>query len=254
MRVVQLTDTHLLADPVALQKGVATTASLQRVLAYLQTQCPQPDLLLLTGDLSQDESPQSYDRLVDLLAPLQVPSYWIPGNHDHLATMARCLDRDPLRSAKAIHQDGWQLLLLNSSQPGEVGGYLSEASLDWLTQQLNTCPLPTLIALHHPPCSVQAAWADAIGLANADAFLARIRPHPQVRLVIFGHIHQEFETQMAGITFLGTPSTCHQFKPQVATFALDDRPPGYRWFDLYPDGTWTTGVEWVPLTSSSLLP
>ncbi|WP_448571862.1 phosphodiesterase [Trichothermofontia sp.] len=248
MRVVQLTDTHLLADAHALQKGIATTASLQRVLAHLQAHPPRPDLLLLTGDLSQDESPQSYDRLVDLLTPLQVPSYWIPGNHDHPATMQRCCDRAPLRSGKALQQAGWQLLLLDSSQPGEVGGYFSAATLDWLTQQLDTSPLPTLIALHHPPCSVQAAWADAIGLSNSDAFLARIRPHRQVRLVIFGHIHQEFQTQIQGITFLAAPSTCHQFKPQVATFALDDRPPGYRWFDLSPDGTWVTGVERVPLT------
>jgi len=248
MRVVQLTDTHLLADAQACQKGVATTASLQRVLSHLHRQPCQPDLLLLTGDLSQDESPQSYDRLVDLLTPLAIPSYWVPGNHDHPATMAQRLDRPPLRSAKRIHQAGWQILLLDSSHPGEVGGYLRDADLDWLTTQLQACPLPTLIALHHPPCSINSEWADAIALANPAEFLDRLRPHPHVRLVIFGHVHQEFQTHRQGITFLAAPSTCIQFQPNVPTFALDDLPPGYRWLDLRPDGTWATGVEWVPLT------
>ncbi|WP_448564317.1 3',5'-cyclic-AMP phosphodiesterase [Trichothermofontia sp.] len=248
MRVVQLTDTHLLADSQALQKGVATTASLQGVLTHLQSQPVRPDLLLLTGDVSQDESPQSYDRLVDLLTPLAIPAYWIPGNHDHPVTMAQCLDRPPLRSAKCLHQGGWQILLLDSSCPGAVGGYLSEATLDWLDSQLQACPLPTLVALHHPPCSVNSAWADAIALENQDEFLARLRPYPHLRLVIFGHIHQEFQAHQQGITFLAAPSTCVQFKPNVPTFALDDLPPGYRWLDLYPDGTWATGVEWVSLT------
>lgn len=248
MRVVQLTDIHLLADDQALLKGIATTASLQAVLTHLQAQPDRPDLLLLTGDLSQDESPQSYDRLVDLLTPLAIPSYWLPGNHDHPATMAQCLERPPLRSAKAIHQGGWQILLLDSSRPGDVAGYLSDASLNWLDTQLQTGPLPTLIALHHPPCSVHSEWADAIALINRDEFLARLRPYPHVRLVIFGHIHQEFQAEAQGITFLAAPSTCIQFKPKVPRFALDDLPPGYRWLELHPDGTWATGIEWVPLT------
>ena len=42
---------------------------------------------------------------------------------------------------------------------------------------------------------------------------------------------------------MATPSTCVQFLPQSATFAVDNAAPGYRWLSLYEDGSLETGVE-----------
>ena len=63
-------------------------------MAALVALDPQPDAVLLTGDLTDDGDPRSYARVRELLAPLAVPVHPIPGNHD---------DRDALREAFADH-------------------------------------------------------------------------------------------------------------------------------------------------------
>jgi Icc protein len=82
-------------------------------------------------------------------------------------------------------------------------------------------------------------------LQNSEDLFAVLDRHPQVKLVIFGHIHQNFQQQRQDVEYLGTPSTCVQFEPQSSNFSLDNMQPGFRLLDLYPDGTWKTQVERV---------
>lgn len=49
-----------------------------------KNQAIKSDLLLLTGDLSQDESMHSYLKLRELIEGLLIPTYWIQGNHDNI--------------------------------------------------------------------------------------------------------------------------------------------------------------------------
>lgn len=243
--VVQITDTHLFADRDRELKGTATAQSLQAVLERVKQLQPQPDMLLLTGDLSQDETPESYQHLLAAVTPLSIPSYWLPGNHDDVPLMQQILKEEPLFAHKSFPQGDWQFLLLDSTIPGCVEGELSPQSLAWLEYELQASDYPTLIALHHPPCSINSPGFDAVGLQNPDALLAIIDRHPQVQLVVFGHIHQEFSLERRGVHYFGTPSTCIQFLPQSSEFALDPSPPGFRVFKLNTDGTWETRVERV---------
>lgn len=244
--VAQITDTHLFADPNQEWKGTLTAKTLRSVLELIEQLQPQPDLLLLTGDLSQDETPESYQQLQTLVSSLSIPSYWIAGNHDRLPLMEQNLTEKPFFADKSFQVGGWQFILLNSAIPGCVHGELSPQSLEWLEHQLqqaNNCP--TLISLHHPPFCVNSAWMDDIGLHHAEELLDILDRNPQVRLVVFGHIHQEFAHDRQGVRYLGTPSTCIQFTPNSPKIALDSLPPGFRLFELYPDGRWETKVERV---------
>ncbi len=240
--IAQVTDTHLFAEADKSLFGLPTAHSLQAILA--QVQLLQPDLLLLTGDLSQDETATAYERLRDLVSPLSIPAYWLPGNHDNPEVVAKILDSPPISAQKSFTAGGWQFLLLNSQIPGQVGGYLSPESLDWLDSQLtSSSDKPTLIGLHHQPLAVDSAWIDGSKVANAEELLGILDNHPQVKLVIFGHIHQEFDCWRHNIRYLGTPSTGGQFKPRSPNFALDEIAPGFRWLKLYPDGKFETRVE-----------
>ncbi|MBF2051687.1 MAG: 3',5'-cyclic-AMP phosphodiesterase [Elainella sp. C42_A2020_010] len=246
LQVVQLSDTHLFADPNRELLGLSTADSLKTVLDSVRQIQPKPDLLLLTGDLSQDESAKSYERLRDLLEPLQIPAYWLPGNHDYPPLMAQILVTPFIATDKVFQGGGWNFILLNSMATGKVYGELSAASLDWLEQQLQQCPVqPTLIALHHPPCPIGSNWMDQIGLRHPEALFAVLDRYEQVKLVLFGHIHQEFTATRAGVQYLGCPSTCVQFKPQETNFAIDDQRPGFRLLSLYPGGEFTTTVKRV---------
>jgi Icc protein len=244
--IAQLSDTHLFADEQQTLVGLPTARSLQAVLEQLQTLQPQPDLLLLTGDLSQDETKASYQQLHTLIAPLNIPTYWLPGNHDQIEIMQQVLDTPPLSTQKSFQQGGWNFILLNSAVPGCVYGQLSAEDLAGLEQQLQTLgDRPTLLALHHPPLPIASDWMDDINLHNAAALFAVLERHPQVKLVLFGHIHQEFDQLYQGVRYLGAPSTCVQFKPKSRSFAVDELKPGFRLLTLYADGTFTTDVKRV---------
>jgi Icc protein len=242
--IAQLTDIHLFDRVEGSLLGLRTSESLQAVLERISTLERQPDLLMLTGDVSQDESEESYAILESLLQPVNIPTCWVPGNHDSPTIMQKWLVRSPFLPEKSLQLGGWQLILLDSSSPGYVHGYLSSESLNWLEQELRRSPdTPTLLAFHHPPFEIGTQWMDEIRLQNSDALLAVCDRHPQIRLALFGHIHQEFSHYRNGITYLGTPSTCVQFKPHTPQFTLDEKAPGFRLVTLYPNGHWETQIE-----------
>ncbi len=240
--VAQLTDTHLFADDDDTMCDCQTNhtfAAVMQAVAQLQA---RPDLLLLTGDISQDETSASYAYARSLIAPLAVPTYWLPGNHDQNVASIASLNGGSVLSDKSFSRGGWRFILLDSRIQGQPEGRLSQAQLQWLEQQLQDAS-PTLVAVHHHPIACGLAEMDRMGLTNADDLLAIVDRHPQVKLVIFGHIHQEFSVKRGTIAYFGTPSTCIQLKPQQDTIELDHKPAGFRLLRLYPDGRFTTEVR-----------
>ncbi len=245
--IAQVTDIHLFAEEDHQLLGMPTTKSFQAVIERLEDLQSEVDIILLTGDLSGDGKPASYENLQNLLHPLQIPSYWIPGNHDSAIVMNEVLNLGMISRRKSFERGSWNFILLNSSSPGCVHGYLTNETLDWLNTELKTLSHnPTLIALHHPPLRVNSQWLDTSVLQNPQELFAVLDCHPQVKLVLFGHIHQEFQYQRHHVNYLGTPSTCIQFKSQSPTFAIEHKAPGFRLLKLYPNGTWETWVERVP--------
>ena len=140
----------------------------------------------------------------------------------------------------------WRLIGLDSHRPGELSGELGVEQLAWLDEQLGSEPSrPTGLFVHHPPISVNSAWLDRIGLVDADSLLTVLRRHAQVRFVSCGHVHQERSAVLGSIQILATPSTGVQFRPETAAFEVDVADPGYRVFNLVPDGQFQSWVERV---------
>ncbi|MEX2516977.1 MAG: phosphodiesterase [Gammaproteobacteria bacterium] len=233
MNIIQISDTHILAKPGETFDGVDSAATLTAVLENINARSPSPDMILLTGDLVHDPDVASYQRLNDLLRMVKVPVYALPGNHDDPAVMPRYLTG--VQHDKRIEQAGWQILLLNSWLPDEHAGELPASELDWLEQQLKHNTLPTLVALHHPPVKIDSPWMDGMRLCNPDDFFRVIDRHAHVRAVVWGHIHQVFETRRDHVQLLGCPSTCVQFEPQSHEYATDTAGPGYRCLYLQDD-------------------
>ena len=157
------------------------------------------------------------------------------------------------RSNEATHSDqltkvlyigNWLVLLLNTQVPGHTHGNLVEAELNLLDETLANNPdRHVLIFMHHQPVPVGCAWVDTQKVRSEYAFFKIIDQYSHVRAVIWGHVHQEFDQLRKEVRLLATPSTSIQFKTQSDDFAIDRLMPGYRWFDLNPDGTFTTQVE-----------
>jgi len=143
-------------------------------------------------------------------------------------------------------EDDWFVMMLSTQVADRVDGELGKTALAALDTVLAAHPAThALLVLHHPPVAIGSAWLDAIGLADAPAFWAVVERHANVRGVLWGHAHQAFEGQRGNVRLMGTPSTCLQFLPGSADFALDARGPGWRWLELHADGRIETAVEWV---------
>ncbi|MDZ7841405.1 MAG: metallophosphoesterase [Gammaproteobacteria bacterium] len=241
-KVVQITDTHLFKVPGETQKGVDTHRTLQAVVADVVGRHADFDALLLTGDLSQDETPESYDLLERTLAPLRgAPFHAIPGNHDDLDAMGARLAAEDFHVLADVRLDGWRIAMLNSRVPGRVHGELGTEQIGALKASLAGAGEHVMVALHHPPVSIDSAWIDASRCLDGDDLLA-VLDNPPVKAVVCGHVHQELAAERNGIAVLATPSTCVQFLPGSDEFAIDPAAPGYRVFELEEDGRWSTTV------------
>lgn len=243
-RVLQITDPHLMADPEGVLLGMNTRESLEAVIDLArQAEASAPDLVIASGDISQDGSESAYRLFQAKMAAFDCPVVWFPGNHDDAAVMRRVIAGTGADQRRLVEK-GWQLVFLDSSVPGEVHGELSATELAFLRNCLDEHPeLPTLIAFHHHPVDVGCRWMSAIGLANSDELLALIEGRQQVKGLLWGHIHQAWDHDRDGLRLMATPSTCIQFAPGSRDFSLDDQAPGYRWLELFPDGQLQTHVR-----------
>jgi 3',5'-cyclic-AMP phosphodiesterase len=246
--IAQLTDIHLFEDIKQSLVGIQTEASFQEVLINIKRTLPQIDLLLLTGDLTQDGSATSYDRLRRSLDKFGIHSYCLAGNHDDLPLMQAHLPSEYVHLSRSLDVGKWRILLLSSVVVGAVHGYLAASELLWLEDTLAAHPdRPTLIAFHHPAVPLGSKWIDGICLENQDQFWEICDRHPQIEVVLNGHAHQDFdqiyETPHNSVRCLVTPSTCIQFEPQNQKFQIDSQPPGFRHLRLYPNGVMETEVH-----------
>ncbi len=236
LRVVQLTDSHLGADDTAELLGMNTDNSLDLVLDMLQQRSDQFDVILVTGDIALHGAREAYERFQNKLARFEQATLWLAGNHDDSAFMRDVVGfgNEMARSALVA---GWQLIMLDSVQPNEVGGSLSQSELNFLRHCLQQQPdLPALVALHHHPMAVGCEWLDEQQISNSEEFLDLVRSHANVKVVCWGHVHQIFDTTSAGVRFMSSPSTCVQFAQNSADFKLDPAAPGVRWMELHADG------------------
>lgn len=237
-RLVQLTDLHLLADPNACYRGKNTRANFLAVLKLAQHL--QPDLLLLTGDLAEDEQHTTYQWLQQQLENSSLNWQWLPGNHDNPALMAHFKPTNFYQ--QALH---WQILGLNSHWPNNTQGRLDTQQLEHLKTAL-TNPKPLLIALHHPPVPVGSQWKDSLALHKAAEFWALLKDKQQAKLVIFGHVHQAFSGKHHHSQTFATPATSIEFTANSDQFAISpSSQPGLRLIRLQTAGRFSSRVLYL---------
>ena len=236
---------HLSGDAAATLRGVASLPALHAAIADAQRRCQQPDGILLTGDLVQDD-PDGYRLIRQVFGASPVPVMCLAGNHDLPDHMRAALRDAPFRIGGEVEFGRWLVVLLDTWVEHDAAGRIGAAQLEHLREVLQTHRNHhVLICLHHHPIPMRSEWLDQVGLADADEFMTIVRQNPSVRGVLWGHVHQSLDSFVHGVRFMASPSTCAQFLPNSDDFALDNRPPGYRVLDLLPDGSIATEVIWL---------
>jgi 3',5'-cyclic AMP phosphodiesterase CpdA len=215
--IAQITDLHIVEPGQLVADRVDTAALLAVAVDAINALDPPADLVLATGDLVNDGTATQYAHLVELLDPLVPPLFVIPGNHDDRTEIRRrfpqvgdlVADASPSGPIDYV-VDGFDVRLvgIDTVVPGEHGGTVTDAQLDWLVRVLSEQPdQPTLVFQHHPPFRTGIAWMDAVGLDRIDAEASVIGRHRQVVAVVSGHIHRLITTRFAGTIASCWPST-----------------------------------------------
>lgn len=244
IRIIQVTDCHLFADPNVELKGMVTRSRFEVTIAAIRDRFSEFDRLIITGDLAHDEALSTYQQLRELLGDFADRTRVIPGNHDNREFMTNVFPRqngEPELDRVTFSErlGGWRIVGLDTHLPGKSSGRLGDPQLGWFRHQLDAEPEANCIVFtHHPPMDVQSLWLDEIGLQDRDALRSVIRDCPQVRLLCSGHVHQEVASVVESAVALTTPSIGPEFAPRTEQLVVSEGAPGYRVIELMDDGSW----------------
>lgn len=244
MLIAQITDVHIGFD-----RGNPDELNMQRLRAVIRRLVAgpnRPDLLLMSGDLTESGDPESYALLADAVRECPFPVWPMVGNHDERAPLIAAF---PLTRAEdgfihyTIELGALRLVVLDTLEPGRHGGAFCERRVHWLRETLaSDRTTPTTIAMHHPPIESGITWLDS---AADEPWIARfagaVAGFPQVKGIVAGHLHRSIQTVWNGLSV----SVCQSTAPAVALdlspidqdrpdgrALITDEPPGYalhRW-------------------------
>ena len=216
MIIAQLSDPHIAVRGTEFHDLYLTIDKLRIAIDRVNTLDPQPQFVVLTGDLVNSGSADEYMALREVLANCRVPLYLGIGNHD-------C--RDTFRSSFGSHDylptdgfiqyvweaNGLRCIMLDTHVPGQAYGLLCEERLNWLAQTLGEKPdMPTLIFMHHPPFLTGIKPMDDMGLKEADKFGEVVARHPQIQRIFCGHVHRNISSDFYGVQTEICASTSHK--------------------------------------------
>jgi len=206
MLIAQVTDLHLHADP-----HHPNRARFERVLAHLLAMRPQPELLVLSGDLADDGAADSYRHLQAALAKWPHPVRLALGNHDDRAAFLSVFGQDHADDGfvqgRTLHE-GLHLITLDTLEAGRHGGAFCARRAGWLRQAVSDIGgAPVLVFLHHPPADVGIPWIDP---GPGQDWIARLDTAVQganVVAICSGHVHVSASLRWRGRAVLTCPST-----------------------------------------------
>ena len=242
--VLQLSDTHLVEDEPDPVDPASPDAGVRRTLAALGDR--RPDLVLITGDVTNDGSVEACRRLRALVEPLGAPILATPGNHDFPRTVTEAFG-----TADTIELGGWRIVTVDTTIVGHDDGQVDVEAFCSRLDAVDT--RPTLVALHHPP--VSPSTHAMFYLAGATELLDACAARPHVRGIVSGHLHEAFERTAGDIALVGCPSTWYAIVHEGDTYRLaDDEFVGAHLFVLDDDGalSWER-IERLPSRGSEVI-
>lgn len=248
--IAQISDCHLFSDPFGLHHGANVYQHLIAVLSEIKSN-PHVQLIIFTGDLTQDHQAMSYQLFAQAVTTvnIDIPLYFLSGNHDEPELLNRYLIKAPFCSAKLIESEHWQLLLVESKSKEIDGpsGQVDETELVTIEQVADDEKFQ-LIFTHHHPVEV-GYFIDKHGLKNADQFWQVIGSIPSITAIACGHVHRAMTLLPAEtarcVPVFTCPATSIQFDPSCPTVSALNQGPGYRLFTLHYNGNIDTSVHYI---------
>jgi Icc protein len=248
-----ISDTHLGKEPGYCYRNVSPAKNLTKVLSEIINLPQKPAFLIHAGDVCGDKEnepeAESYIFAQSMFAKLDIPLYYVAGNHDDPDLMRRHLSMGEKRDLQdhgnslvySFNFKGVLSIVLDARLEGELAGYLPAEQLGVLTALLEKTSEPSLIFLHYPPVELGSKWIDSqMLLRNRNELLSQLKKHKQKILgVFFGHAHHSLQIHHNGLNLVSCPSTIFQFSLQSSGRPLDldpAAPLGFNLVTVMPQG------------------
>ena len=254
MLIAQLSDSHVRPPGRLFADVVDTLAMLKAAIDAVLAFTPRPDVVLLTGDLTNDGEPEAYAAMGPELARLPMPVYAIPGNHDDRRAMLALDGIVQLGGVGTFRQyaldlGDLRLVALDSLVPGEAHGEICADRLSWLEAELRASgDRPVMIMVHHPPGETGIDCMDEIGLRHSAELRSLLgRNEKRIVRIVCGHVHRPIFYRWLGIPVSVAPGVAHQvvlgLDGRDAAFTME--PPGFHLHRWSPAGGLVTHQVYI---------
>ncbi|GAB3931295.1 metallophosphoesterase family protein [Mucilaginibacter myungsuensis] len=215
--IAHITDIHL--DEGLLEDlGVNTERNWRRILKDVAARGIHD--VVFGGDIG---APTSYSWFFNTVKHFSFR--YVVGNHDDVDDAERYFDGHSDGNEElyyALEEDGYKQVFMDTSSE-----HVSDAQLQWLTQQINT-DRPILLYIHHPVLGIDTPIDRKYPLHGRDqvkkALLSNLGP-----VTIFcGHYHMDDMQQVGNITQYVTPAASYQIAKEAGGIEKDNGKFGYR--------------------------
>ncbi|MBW4023486.1 MAG: phosphodiesterase [Proteobacteria bacterium] len=256
MLIAQLSDLHVRPRGIPASRVVETNMLVERALAAVAALNPLPDMVVISGDVTECGRPEEYRMAAELFRRyLTMPVFVIPGNHDRRGNFREGLGHMPGVTAHpdfvqyAVEDYPVRLVMLDSVVPEAGYGLLCPQRLAFLDATLSAAPdKPTMLVLHHPPMLTGSAGMDDIFLRNTGELGALLARHPQVERILTGHHHRSVVGRLGNAIVIVAPAVVHQTELNLIGGRPDFlvmEPPAYQLHLHLPDGGIATHLAYV---------
>jgi Icc protein len=247
MLIAQLSDLHVRPRGVPAARVVETNMMVERALAAVAALNPRPDVVVISGDVTECGRPEEYEMAARLFRRhLPMPVFVVPGNHDrrdnfrtHLAHMPGVTE-DPDFVQYVVDGYPVRLVMLDSVVPEAGYGLLCPKRLEFLDRALSAArDKPTMLVLHHPPLLTGSPGMDGIWLRNTAELGELLQKHPQVERILTGHHHRSIIGRLGHAIVIVAPAVVHQTELNLLPGVEDQlvmEPPAYQLHLHLPDG------------------
>lgn len=222
-----LSDTHVPGDPAGGYRGFRPQETLQRAVPGVLAAKPQG--VLICGDVAREFGLQGdYDAVKTILKPVldNLPTAIALGNHDDRANFLAALgatqqgvQKVPKRHVLAVEGGAVRFLVLDSlMQPKTVAGLLGRDQRTWLSTYLKSASaIPTVLFVHHTLDDGDSSLLDAPRLFEL------LRPHRNVKAIVFGHSHRYGYDTWEGVHLINLPALGYNFTDDQPVAWVDAR-------------------------------
>lgn len=216
MKIIQLTDLHLFNDKTKKLLNIITYHSVEKIIDHIYQYEKDYEAIIVTGDISQDETVASYQLAINLLKQLNKPIYYLQGNHDKKENLDLVFSKQ--KPIEELYSPYWNFISVDTVDYGKDSGLISNDELNKLKNKISKNEKNNIaLIMHHHCLKLGTPLIDDCMLLNSNKLLEIIDKEKRIKLVICGHAHNDYKLIHKNFILEVAPAVCFQWKKGTKT-------------------------------------